>query len=210
MKARSAFFLPLALAGGLVLAPAAFATDKDKDAAAAIEAEEPGAIQAADFVIPQPPAGKGQVVFYRKGGFVGSAVACSVFESGEKVSSLGGGRFFVMVADPGKHEFTVKTEAKDSITLEVEPDETQFAECKIKMGFMVGRPDLRPVTEADFRAAKKLRLTDTDDMGTAPGALRPDELKAAQEAAPAPTETGVVEQEVVEDAGETPADDTGA
>ena len=184
MNRKSAFILPLALAAGLALSPAtAFAKDK-KEAGA--EVEEAGAMLTADMVLPKPPVGKGQIVFYRKGGFVGSAVACSAWENGQKVSSLGGGRFFVMVADPGKHAFSVKTEAKDTITLEVEPDETQFVECKIKMGIMVGRPDIRPVTETDFRAAKKLKLTDEDDMGPGPGALRHAEFKAAQEAAKAP------------------------
>ena len=184
MNRKSSLILPLALAAGLALWPATvFAKDK-KEAAA--EADEPGATLAADMVLPKPPAGKGQIVFYRKGGFVGSAVACSAWENGQKVSSLGGGRFFVMVADPGKHTFSVKTEAKDTITLEVEPDETQFVECKIKMGIMVGRPDIRPVPEADFRAAKKLKLTDEDDMGPGPGALRLAEFKAGQEAAKAP------------------------
>jgi Protein of unknown function (DUF2846) len=191
MNRKSAFFLPLALAAGLALAPAT-ALAKDKKEAAA-EADEPGAMLAADMVLPKAPAGKGQIVFYRKGGFVGSAVACSAWENNQKVSSLGGGRFFVMVADPGKHTFSVKTEAKDTITLEVEPDETQFVECKIKMGIMVGRPDIRPVTEADFRAAKKLKLTDEDDMGPGPGALRHAEFKAAQEAAKAPVPAAVPE-----------------
>lgn len=184
MNRKIAFIAPLALAAGLAMALPAQAKDKAK-AEAAAETEEAGAMLASDMVLPKPPAGKGQIVFYRKGGFVGSAVACSVWENGQKVSSLGGGRFFAMVADPGKHSFSVKTEATDAITLEVEPDETQFVECKIKMGIMVGRPDIRPVTEADFRAAKKLKLTDEDDMGPGPGALRHAEFKAAQEAAKA-------------------------
>jgi len=139
--------------------------------------------------IPTPPAGKGQLVFFRPGGMMGSAVACSVHENGEKVSSLGGGRYFIMVADAGLHEFSVKTEATDSLPLEVEPDETQFVACKIKMGIMVGRPDIRPSSEEEFRAQKKLKLVDTDDMGPGPGALRPDDIAAAfatPDAQPAP------------------------
>lgn len=155
-----------------VLAAAqAQAADKPKD--------DPQAQPASEIRIPKPPAGKGQIVFYRKGGLQGSAVACSVHEGGQKVSSLGGGRYFIMVAAPGKHDFSVKTEATDKLTLNVEPDETQFATCTIKMGFMVGRPDIRPATEADFRAMKKLRLVDTDDMGPGPGALKPDQIAAA-------------------------------
>lgn len=140
---------------------------------------------AAPIAIPKPPVGKGQIVFFRPGG-MGFAVGCSVNENGQKVSSLGAGRYFIMVAAPGRHEFTAKSEAKDTLALEVEADETQFASCKIKMGIMVGRPDIRPATEADFRKNEKLKLVDADDMGPAPGALRPDELAAALAATAAP------------------------
>ena len=144
---------------------------------------ESTAQQAFEIVIPPPPAGQGQLVFFRRGGFVGSAAACSVKENGQKVSSLGAGHFFVMVAPPGKHQFSVKTEVRDSITLEVEPDETQFVECKIKMGVVVGHPDIRPAQESDFRSAGRLKLPEAEDMGPAPGALRPAEFLAAQQAA---------------------------
>jgi hypothetical protein len=144
---------------------------------------------AANIQLPAPPPGKGQVVFFRKGGLSGSAVACSVHENGAKVSSLGGGRYFVMATEPGRHEFSVKTEATDVLALEVEADETQFASCKIKMGMMVGRPDIKPATEQEFRAAKSLKMVDADDMGPAPGALRPEEVAAALAANAAPQAT---------------------
>ena len=163
-----------AFAGAMLLAAApALAADEDNT-------KQPGsAIQ-----LPTPPAGKGQVVFFRKGGLSGSAVACSVFEKGVKVSSLGGGRYFVLATEPGRHEFTVKTEAKDVLALEVESGDTQFAQCRIKMGVMVGRPDIAPATEADFRGMKSLRLVDADDMGA--GAMHADEMKANTAPAAAP------------------------
>lgn len=166
MKFHKALFAAAMASTMIVATPA--------HAAAASEKQD-----AATIAIPAPPAGKGQIVFFRKGGISGSAVACSVFEKGQKISSLGGGRYFIMVADPGKHEFSVKTEATDALALEVESDETQFAVCKIKMGIMVGRPDIRPVPEQEFRAAKSLKLVDAEDMGPGPGALRPEELAAA-------------------------------
>lgn len=146
----------------------------------------------APIAIPAPPPGKGQIVFFRPGG-MGFAMGCSVNENGQKVSSLGAGKYFVMVADPGKHEFSVKSEAKDALTLLVEPDETQFAKCKIKMGIMVGRPDIQPSSEQEFREQKKLKLVDTDDMGPGPGALRPDELELALKGGDAPAEPTAVE-----------------
>jgi hypothetical protein len=139
----------------------------------------------APISIPAPPAGKGQIVFFRPGG-MGFAVGCSVHEKGQKVSSLGAGKYFVMVAEPGRHEFAVKSEAKDMLALEVEADETQYATCKIKMGIMVGRPDIRPSTESDFRAAKKLKMVDAEDMGPGESALRPDQITAALAAPAAP------------------------
>lgn len=136
--------------------------------------------------IPQPPVGKGQIVFYRTGSIMGAAMGCSVNEKGQKISSLGAGRYFILVTEPGRHEYTVKSEAKDVLALEVEADETQYALCKIKMGIMAGRPDLQPSTEADFRKSGTDRLVDADDMGPGPGALRPDEVAAALAASAQP------------------------
>lgn len=132
-----------------------------------------------------PPAGKGQIVFFRPGG-MGFAIACSVNEHGQKVSSLGAGKYFVMVADPGRHEFLVKSEAKDALAVEVEPDETQFVFCQIKMGVLVGRPDISPSTEEEFRKHPKMDLVDDDDMGPGPGALRSTDIAAALAGQPNP------------------------
>jgi len=115
--------------------------------------------------IPAPPEGQGQVVFFRTGG-QGFAMGCSVNENSEKISSLGAGRYFMMVAEPGPHSFSAKSEAKDTLNLEVEPDETQYVRCKIKMGFMAGRPDLAPSSKAEFdELSHKLKMVDDDDMG---------------------------------------------
>ena len=127
-----------------------------------------GAEAEAEFVIPTPPEGKGQVIFYRTGGLSGAALGCAVFDSGatDKLSSLGAGRYFVLVSDPGPRSFTVKSlETKDALTLEIEPDETQFVRCKIKSGFMSGRADIAPSNEGEFR--KRIgnpKLVDADDM----------------------------------------------
>ena len=110
---------------------------------------------------------------------MGFAIGCSVNEKGQRVSSLGAGRYFVMVAGPGRHEFTVKSEAKDSLAIEAEAGKIQYAICRIKMGIMVGRPDLALTNEAEFRQHIKLKLVDADDMGPGEGALRPEQLAAA-------------------------------
>ena len=138
------------------------------------------------IAIPAPPSGKGQIVWFRPGG-MGFALGCSVNEKGQKVSSLGAGRYFIQVAEPGRHEFTVKSEAKDVLALQVEADETQFAACKIKMGIMAGRPDISPASEAEFLKHGGLKMVDADDMGPGEGALRPEQVSAALAAqAPGP------------------------
>src|SRR3569623_1122862 len=112
-------------AGFLVAAVTpALAASKDKEADDAKDTP---------IAIPAPPPGKGQIVFYRPGG-MGFALGCSVNENGQKISSLGAGKYFIMVADPGKHEYSVKSEAKDTLGLLVEADETQYAMCKLKLG----------------------------------------------------------------------------
>lgn len=156
------------------LAAAAMATATIAAPALAKDPVEP-------IVLPTPSPGMGQIVFFRGGG-QGFALGCSVNENGEKVSSLGAGRYFVMETTPGRHEFTAKSEAKDVLALEVEEGEVQYVQCKIKMGILVGRPDLAPAKEADFRK-KTFKMVDVDDMGPAPGALRPGgEAEAAAEA----------------------------
>jgi hypothetical protein len=124
--------------------------------------------------IPEPPAGKGQIVFYRPSG-MGMAMGCTVKEGETKISSVGNGKYVVVVAEPGSHDYVVRSEAKDALTLLVEPDETQFVRCHIKMGIMAGRPDIAPSTPEEFAGASaKLKLVDDDDMGE--GARRSTEL----------------------------------
>lgn len=101
-------------------------------------------------IVPAPPKGKGQVVFFRKGGFVGSAISCAVHENGAKLTRLPPGKYHVHVAEPGIHEYSVRSEATDTLRLEVEPDETYFAQCTITMGIMAGRPNLSPTDQATF------------------------------------------------------------
>lgn len=145
---------PLAMTGA---APAALAQ---------AEAEVEG-----ELTIPTPPPGKGQVLFYRTGGLSGAALGCAVFDVGaaDKLSSLGAGKYFILVSDPGPRSFTVKSlETKDALTLEIEEGETQFVRCKIKTGFMSGRADIGPSTETEFRTKhKNPKLVDAEDMSEA-------------------------------------------
>lgn len=163
MRKSNMLFAALAVTSFLAAPTVALAADK---------------IPGTEVVLPEPNDTNGQIVFFRPSG-QGGAIACSVHENGEKVSSLGGGRYFIMDATPGRHEFSVKTETTDTIALEVESGERQWVSCKIKMGLLVGRPDMRPATEEDFRTNKKYAMVDDEDMGPAPGAMRSAEVAAA-------------------------------
>lgn len=150
------FFAAVALAAltaGSVAAPTVAIAKEDKKAPKAPK------------VIPAPPEGKGQIVFFRPGG-MGFALGCGVNENGERLSAMGAGKYFILPADPGAHSYTVKSEATDLLTLEVEPGETYYVRCTIKMGLMVGRPNIAPSTAEEFaKASPKLEYVDADDRG---------------------------------------------
>lgn len=119
-------------------------------------AEAPAARVAPE--IPPPPAGMGQVVFYRPSA-MGALISCRVSEGGQVVNKLPPGKYFVQQTTPGVHEYSVHSEAKDVLRVNVEEGETQYARCAIGMGFMVGRPNLSPQDRADFeKRGKKLKL----------------------------------------------------
>jgi hypothetical protein len=94
------------------------------------------------------------VVFFRKGGLIGAAISCAVQENGAKLSSLPPGRYAVIPAAPGIHNYAVRSEATDTLRMEIEPGETYFAQCKIGMGVFAGRPNLSPADQATFGRMK--------------------------------------------------------
>lgn len=134
-------------------------------AATALTAAPAVAADKAPAVIPAPAAGMGQVVVFRPGKFVGSAIRCTVREDGKMVGRAGNGKYFVLPATPGAHRYTTKTEATDTINVEVEPDETTYLKCSIGMGVMAGRPNLSPATAEDFaKVAHKIKPVDAEEM----------------------------------------------
>jgi Protein of unknown function (DUF2846) len=118
----------------------------------------------APAVIPGPPAGQGQVIFWRPGTMVGGAMGCGVNMGTERISALGAGKYFVVNLAPGTHEFNARSEARDALTLEVESGETYYVRCTIRMGIMVGRPNLAPSDAAAFNEKRgDLEYVDSDD-----------------------------------------------
>jgi hypothetical protein len=168
---RSNVFRP-ALIALLSLSGAAMAQDAGNaaqqpaaPAAAAAPAVAPAATPTtadatANGLIAPPPPGKGQIVFFREKKFTGAAIRFKVREGDAELGKLSNGVYFVVPVDPGTHTYTVHTEAKDNLTLEVEPGETYFVKASISMGFLAGHPNLSPSDETSFVAlANRLERT---------------------------------------------------
>lgn len=142
----------------------------------------PAVAHAADEVkvapaITAPASGKGQVVFYRPSG-IGPLIRCTVRENGKMIARVGNGKYYVMPTEPGAHSYTAKTEATDTVRVEVEPDETTYVKCKISMGIMAGRPNLSPSSAEEYaKLGKKLKPVDEADMAAD---IAKDEAKQTQ------------------------------
>lgn len=130
----------------------------DTSEAVTEEASDATAAPAANGSIAAPPAGKGQIVFFRDKKFVGGGVSYKVREGENELGKLSNGTYFVSVAEPGAHEYTVHSEAKDILNLEVEAGETYYVTGGITMGVFAGRPNLSPSDQTAFNAlAGKLK-----------------------------------------------------
>jgi Protein of unknown function (DUF2846) len=116
-------------------------------------------------VLAAPPAGQGQVVFFRPGSMMGMALGCHVREDGKLVGNLANGKYYVQSFAPGKHVFTASSEATDTLNMEVESGETYYVKCGIGMGVVAGRPNLSPVEKAVFdEKSAKLKLKAAADL----------------------------------------------
>jgi len=124
----------------------------EADAAAPAVAQAAAADSGQANGIAPPPEGKGQIVFFRDKKFTGGAISYIVRENEEELGKLSNGSYFVHVAEPGAHAYTVHSEAKDVMNLEVEPGETYYVVGSISMGVLAGRPNLSPADQAAFDA----------------------------------------------------------
>jgi hypothetical protein len=120
---------------------------------------------AATSVVATPSdANTGTVVFFREKKFAGGGVNYKVRENGVELCKLKSGSFCTVQVPAGKHEFVVHSEAKDVLTLEVEPGETYYVVGGISVGFLAGRPNLSPSDKAAFDGMKS-KLKDNTGQG---------------------------------------------
>ncbi len=116
--------------------------------------------QAVLDVVGKPETGKALIVFFRASRFAGAAISFKVRENEVELGKLKSGSYILAQVEPGKHTYTVHSEAKDVTNIEVEAGETYFVVGAITMGFMAGRPNLTPSTAAAFQTEmKKMKLS---------------------------------------------------
>ena len=141
-------------------ADTATAGDTAQTAPAAV-ADSPAAAEspARSGLVAAAPADKAQIVFFRPSKFTGGAIGFKVREGQQELGKLRSGNYFIHLAEPGTHEYTVHSEAKDVLTIEVEEGETYFVQGTITMGVFAGRPNLSPSDQSTFDGmADKLTL----------------------------------------------------
>jgi hypothetical protein len=161
------FHAPLSttLVLGLAFATSSFAQDATAPAveqatettapAPATDASNTTIPQAVLDVIGKPEPGKALIVFFRANRFAGAAIKFKVRENEVELGKLGSGNYILAQVEPGKHTYTVHSEAKDVTNIEVEAGETYFVVGTITMGFMAGHPNLTPSTAATFETEMK-------------------------------------------------------
>lgn len=116
--------------------------------------------------ISAPPAGKGQIVFFRPGKYMGMAISFKVREGETEIGTLANSGYFVATVEPGVHTYVVHSEAKDVLNIEVEPDETYYVQGTMAMGALLYRPNLSPATPEEFQeVAPKLKLAKDAPVG---------------------------------------------
>jgi hypothetical protein len=161
IQLKVAALAALLVLGGCASSGGATKSEKPAPAPAAAPAAPAPAKQATPPVTATPAAAAtnaggatGKVVFFRESKFAGAAVSFKVREGAQELGKLSSGTYFVANLPVGAHAFTVHSEAKDVLNLEVEPGETYYIQGSISMGFLVGRPNLAPSTAATFDSMK--------------------------------------------------------
>jgi hypothetical protein len=175
-------------AGTLALAKVSVATTLPplgRAPAGAVSPSAPDVVEGS-IQIPPPPAGQGQVVFFRSKSILGTGQWFNVREGGQALGKLTNGAYFVQTVAPGLHTYTAKTEPEfnDRLKIQVDPGETYFVEGMLTKGVIIGAADLAPSNRAAFnKAAKTLKPAAQADADTPPAAAQ--SAPAAPAASPA-------------------------
>ena len=110
----------------------------------------PTAATVPEGLVGPAPADKAQIVFFRESKFAGGALGFKVREGEQELGKLRSGNYFILQVTPGKHTYTVHSEAKDDLNMEVDAGETYYVKFSLSMGFFAGHPHLAPSDKATF------------------------------------------------------------
>jgi hypothetical protein len=135
------------IAAALFVTAAAPAFAQDAPAAATADVNAATGLSA-------PPAGKGQVVFFRRSSLLGFPYWTNVRENGVAYGKLTNGVYFVQVLDPGVHQFDTSVLGKDAMKVNVDPGETYYVEGKITMQLVGYTITMAPSDEGAFARVK--------------------------------------------------------
>lgn len=151
------------------------------------------------------PPDRALVYVYREAGFVGGGLSYMVRANDAEVSTLPAGGYFVYHAAPGEIEFSAKTEARTSVTIDAEAGGTYYIKGTVGVGVFVGHPHLVVVPNdvgakeiAECKLVPGARSDGTAPPPTGSGgpfnnvvvAIAPAEIVASPPGAPAvPVET---------------------
>lgn len=64
------------------------------------------------------------IVFFREWAFTGGGMSYFITEDTNNIGLLKAGSYFAYRAAPGKHTYSAETEARSSVTLDVQPGQT--------------------------------------------------------------------------------------
>ncbi|HEX2816417.1 MAG TPA: DUF2846 domain-containing protein, partial [Phenylobacterium sp.] len=119
------------------------------------QAAEPASKPAASSVVAPAPAGKGQVVFFRKSSLFGFPYWTNIRENDVALGKLTNGAYFVQTLDPGVHMFNTSVLGKDAMKLQIDPGETYYVEGKITMAVVGYTIVMAPSDEGAFQKSLK-------------------------------------------------------
>lgn len=124
-------------------------------------ASGPGYEQYAEQIKPTQ-SGDGRLYIYRTA-IIGTAIQPDVRVNGEVVGSAQPQGFFYVDRPAGQYEISTSTEAKRSLTLNLDPGEEKYIRLEIKMGLLVGhvKPVLVETSEgqAEIKDTKYIGMT---------------------------------------------------
>lgn len=97
------------------------------------------------------PSENGTIVLYRRGTVVGLANACPVRYKGSELVELGRSKAFTWSVKPGRYILENKT---SSVEVTVDPGETRYVRCAMKMGIFTYRADLQIADGTEYEELK--------------------------------------------------------